>query len=89
MKKNLSLGLSILLLLLYIGGGIVHIFIKQFAVLDMTMGILTLLTLVIAFVYSIVSFRKNRIKRNTIALIINSSVFLLIILDMTLSNILK
>jgi len=87
MKKNLSLKLAILLLLLYAGGAIVHICFKQFYILDMMIGILALLTLVIGFVYSMIAFRKNKTKSNTIALTINSVVFSLILLDMIISHI--
>lgn len=87
MRKNLSLKLAVLLLILYAGGAIVHICLKQLHILDMIIGILALLTLVTGFVYSTAAYKKNKTKSNTAALAINSVIFLLIISDMILSHI--
>lgn len=86
-RKNLSLKLAILLLVLYAGGAIIHIAFKQYHILDMIIGILALLTLVTGFTYSIIAFKKDRRKTNIAALTINSAIFLLIFLDIILSHI--
>jgi hypothetical protein len=86
-RKNLSLKLAVLLLVLYVGGAVVHICFKQYHILDMIIGILALLTLVTGFTYSIIAFKRDRTKRNIAALTVNSTIFLLILLDIILSHI--